>query len=118
MHSFRVNRCRVCGNAAHAPFLDLGEMPPANALIKPEEIDLPEARYPLALFHCPKCQLVQLTYVVCAELLFRNYVYFSSMSQRMAQHFAELANDIAARFVQSDGLVVEIGSNDGILLRS
>jgi len=116
--SSRMDRCRICGGTDLALFLDLGAMPPANALLKPEEIDLPEARYPLALCHCPKCHLVQLTYKVRAEVLFHNYFYFSSVSQRMTQHFAGVANDIATRFVTSNGLVVEIGSNDGILLRS
>jgi SAM-dependent methyltransferase len=93
-------------------------MPLANALVKPDEVGLPESRYPLALFYCSKCYLIQVTHVVSPEVLFRNYVYFSSVSQVMTQHFACLANDVASRFVAANGLVVEIGSNDGILLQS
>jgi SAM-dependent methyltransferase len=110
--------CRVCGAAALEKFLDLGEMPPANALMHAEELALPEARYPLALSRCADCELIQLTHVLAPELLFQRYVYFSSVSEAMTRHFAALAHEVADRFVPANGLVVEIGSNDGILLRS
>jgi SAM-dependent methyltransferase len=93
-------------------------MPPANALLTAEQLALDEARYPLALSHCPSCELIQLTHVIPPEILFQHYVYFSSVSTTMAQHFAALATEVAERFVPPDGLVVEMGSNDGILLRS
>ncbi|MBI3183472.1 MAG: class I SAM-dependent methyltransferase [Myxococcales bacterium] len=110
--------CRVCGGAELRQFLDLGEQPPANALLRAEEIDLPEAKYPLALSHCEGCSLIQTTHVVSPEVLFRNYLYFSSVSQAMAKHFAAYAAQLAERFVPPGGLVVEVGSNDGILLRT
>jgi SAM-dependent methyltransferase len=93
-------------------------MPPANALLSPTEVELPQARYPLALSHCRRCELIQLTHVIAPEVLFQRYVYFSSVSQAMTRHFAQLAHEVADRFVSKDGLVVEIGSNDGILLHS
>jgi SAM-dependent methyltransferase len=110
--------CRVCGSRDLWQFLDLGSMPPANALLRTDELSHVEMRYPLAVSHCPSCELVQLTHVVAPEALFQHYVYFSSISAAMAQHFAALANEVAERFVPPNGLVVEIGSNDGILLRS
>jgi len=93
-------------------------MPPANALLTEADLASPEARYPLALCQCRSCELIQLTHIVASEVLFQHYVYFSSVSEAMTRHFAALADDVATRFVPSDGLVVEIGSNDGILLRS
>src|SRR3954468_2799735 len=114
----RGNGCRVCGSTELEMFLDLGEMPPANALLHKEELGLPEARYPLALSSCRKCELIQLTHVLAPELLFQRYVYFSSVSEAMTRHFSAYAQDVADRFVPENGLVVEIGSNDGILLRS
>ena len=113
----RENRCRVCGNRELQQFLELGAQPPANALLQPDELKLPEASYPLALSVCGKCELIQLTHVVPPQILFQRYVYFSSVSSAMAQHFAALGNDVLERFVPENGLVVEIGSNDGILLR-
>src|SRR6185436_163615 len=79
---------------------------------------LPEPRYPLGLCQCRNCELIQLTHVVSSEVLFQHYMYFSSVSEAMTRHFAALAADVADRFVPSGGLVVEMGSNDGILLRS
>src|SRR4051794_33583763 len=111
-------RCRICGNSEMLQFLDLGDQPPANALLKADELHLPEAKYPLALSSCPRCELIQTTHVVSPEVLFRNYVYFSSVSEAMAKHFAAYATSVAERFVPPGGLFMEIGSNDGILLKS
>jgi SAM-dependent methyltransferase len=114
----RERTCRVCKEEGLWTFLDLGVQPPANGLLHERELALEEPRYPLALSLCPTCELIQLTHVVAAEGLFQHYVYFSSVSAAMTRHFAALAGEVAERFVPPDGLVVEMGSNDGILLRS
>lgn len=107
--------CRICRHAGLRAFLDLGKQPPANALLKRREDT--EIYYPLGLALCPTCHLVQLTHVVPAERLFRDYRYFSSVSQRMSVHFKSFGEEAASRFVPEGGLLVEIGSNDGILLQ-
>lgn len=114
----QVHRCRICEHATLEPFLDLGTQPPANALLDAQALTQPEPFYPLGLASCRTCELIQLTHVVAPDVLFRHYMYFSSVSTQMAMHFADYATDVAARFVPSDGLVVEIGSNDGILLKA
>jgi D-mycarose 3-C-methyltransferase len=106
--------CRTCGKGGLRPFLDLGKQPPANALL--DSANEEENVYPLALCHCPHCELIQLTYVVNPEILFKKYFYFSSVSKVMINHFSEYAKDVVKRFVEPSGLVVELGSNDGILL--
>ncbi len=111
-------RCRVCGGRDLHPFLDLGEQPPANAFLGRDELDRPEARYPLVIASCAACGLAQLTHVVAPDTLFRNYVYFASVSSAMADYFTSYAAEVADRFVPRDGLIVEIGSNDGVLLRT
>lgn len=111
-------QCRICGSGDLRSFLDLGHQPPANALLREDELALPEPSFPLALAHCPACQLILTTHVVAPDLLFRNYFYFSSVSEAMSRHFAAYAADVADRFVPPNGLVVELGSNDGILLRT
>src|SRR4051812_32654909 len=103
------SRCRICDSSDMLSFLDLGDQPPANALIRADELRLPEAKYPLALSSCPRCELIQTTHVVSPEVLFRNYVYFSSVSDAMAKHFANYANDVAERFVRPGGMFLEIG---------
>lgn len=111
-------RCRSCGRSPLEPLLDLGETPLANALLTAEQLDQPEPRYPLALVLCPSCSLVQITETVPPEVLFRDYVYFSSYSETMLQHARELARSmIAGRGLSAGSMVVEAASNDGYLLQ-
>ncbi len=115
----QVARCRICRGEDLWEFLDLGDQPPSNALLRAEDLAAPEPRYPLRVATCRTCELAQLTHVVAPEILFQqNYVYHSSVSAAMTRHFAALAAEVARRFVPAGGLVVELGSNDGILLRS
>jgi nucleoside-diphosphate-sugar epimerase len=98
--------------------LSLGSTPPANAFLKNGEIGKPEQFFPLDLYFCKHCSFVQLLDIVSPELLFRNYVYLSSVSTSFVAHFEELAETICNRFNLSAGsLIADIGSNDGILLR-
>ena len=109
--------CRVCDTALPAPFLDLGEMALANAFLSSPEEFAAEPRYPLATAGCPRCGLVQLTYVVPAEQLYRQYVYVSSTSEAVRQYAGELAARIVERErLGPSSLVVELGSNDGLVL--
>jgi hypothetical protein len=79
----------------------------------------PEPRYPLELARCTACGHVQLSVTVPPEIMFRNYLYVSGTSDTIPAHFAAYAKDVAERFVpKGGGLVVEIGSNDGTLLRA
>jgi len=83
-----ITSCRSCGNTGLANILDLGSTPLANALVKPEDVGKSEARYPLKLAFCPFCTLVQITETVAPEVLFREYLYFSSFSDTMLKHAA------------------------------
>jgi hypothetical protein len=110
--------CRACAHETPVEILSLGDLPPANAYLRPDEIDQPEPRYPLSLRLCEQCGLVQLGHVVPPEMLFRSYLFFTSSSQRMSEHFARLMAENADAFVPAGGLIVEIGSNDGTALSS
>ena len=111
----RVTRCRVCGSKDLTLILDLGKTPLANSyLTRPTD---PEKWFPLQLLFCNTCALVQLSYVVNPNLMFRNYAYRSSSSTTIPRHFQELAQFVHSNFLKSSkDLVVEIGSNDGTLL--
>lgn len=109
--------CRVCGSGDLAEVLSLGTQPPANAFIRPEDISLPEPSFPLAISHCGGCGFVQLSEIVSPDLLFRNYVYVSSTSPTFVAHFEELQRHLQPMFDGGDRLAVDIGSNDGILLK-
>ncbi len=110
--------CRVCTGRSLTKVLSLGSTPPANAFLKKEDLGKPEQSFPLELSFCNDCGFVQLSHIVSPELLFRNYVYVSSTSPVFVSHFKELAELVTKRFgLQKNSLVVDIGSNDGILLR-
>jgi novobiocin biosynthesis protein NovU/D-mycarose 3-C-methyltransferase len=98
--------------------LDLGSQPLANSFIAPAALAAPEPRYPLELCRCATCGHVQLSLTVPPEVMFRDYLYVSGTSDTIPVHFAAYATDVAGRFVPDGGLVVEIGSNDGTLLRA
>jgi hypothetical protein len=110
--------CRSCGFEDVKLILSLGRMPLANALLSPDQLGENEPAYPLDLAFCPRCTLVQITETVPPEQLFREYLYFSSFSDTMLRHAADLSRRIAAsRGLDTTSLVVEIASNDGYLLQ-
>jgi len=110
--------CRSCGNHGLEIFLQLGEMPLANAYPTREELGRPESRYPLDLAFCPSCSLVQITETVPPEVLFREYLYFSSYSDTAVRNAEEIVTRlIASRKLHANSLAGEIASNDGYLLQ-
>ena len=93
-------------------------MPLANGLVAEQDLGKPEERYPLALAFCLHCSLAQITEVVSPEKLFRDYAYYSSISDEMVEHARQASRRaIEGRRLGNDSLVVEIASNDGYLLR-
>ena len=118
MSSIDNHTCRLCDQSTVRPFLDLGSMPIANAFLSSEQLSQPEYTFNLATGFCESCFMVQLIDTVDPNMLFHdNYAYFSSISHVMDQHYAELANIISNEIFYDENLsVIEIGSNDGILL--
>ncbi|MBA7697902.1 hypothetical protein ES703_106574 [subsurface metagenome] len=113
-----IGKCLGCGHKLSGAFLDLGEMPPANTYIAPENKGQKETFYKLALAYCPKCHLVQTTHRVDPKKLFTTYLYFSSFSDTFLKHAEEMAESLTKKFaLGSNSLVMEIGSNDGYLLK-
>ena len=111
--------CRSCGSSKLLPILSLGKTPLANALLTRAQLDEPEAAYPLDLVFCPSCTLVQITETIPPEILFRNYFYFSSVSDTILQSARALAlRMIEKRGLEPANLVVEVASNDGYLLKN
>lgn len=111
--------CRSCGHIHLEPVLDLGRVPLANSLPTREDIgNGEEERFPLALFFCPECSLVQIGESVVPEKLFSHYLYASSFSETMLTHARTLVNRLAdERRLGPDNRVIEIASNDGYLLQ-
>ncbi len=116
--STRIESCRACGGADLRPVLDLGVTPLANRLLEPGRQVEPEPRFPLAVVFCAGCTLVQITETVAPEVLFRDYVYFSSFSQALLDHSRAHAEAlVASRRLGPGKRVVEVASNDGYLLQ-
>lgn len=113
-----VKNCRMCGSIKLRQFLDLGFMPPADNFLRLEQLLEPETHYPLAVVQCQDCGLSQLTHVVSPEVLYRHdYPYESSITQAGRKHWTEFAETVSRAFgLGSDDLVVDIGSNVGVLL--
>jgi SAM-dependent methyltransferase len=110
--------CRSCETPISHLFADLRSSPLANAYLTAEELEREEVFYPLRVFVCERCFLVQLPKAVDPETLFGDYAYFSSVSESWLRHAREYVEQVTERFgLDSRRKVVEIASNDGYLLK-
>ncbi|MDD2707150.1 MAG: class I SAM-dependent methyltransferase [Verrucomicrobiae bacterium] len=112
-------RCRHCDFDLTEPFIDLGSAPPSNAYLSREALARPEKWYPLRVYVCSKCWLVQTEdFAGRGELFDSHYAYFSSYSTTWLAHAEAYVGKMAARFsLSTESVVVEIAANDGYLLQ-
>jgi hypothetical protein len=112
--------CRHCQTHLESVFLDLGFAPPSNAYLAPENLAKPELYYPLKLFVCQKCWLVQTEdYAQAEELFSPDYAYFSSASKSWLAHAQQYSQMIVDRLhLNKDSFIIEVASNDGYLLKN
>ncbi|MDP3987521.1 MAG: class I SAM-dependent methyltransferase [Candidatus Levybacteria bacterium] len=114
----KIKNCRVCKSKNLSKVLTFGPTPLANAFLTKEQVDLGEYYFPLDVYFCKDCSFLQLGHVVSPVVLFSDYVYVSSTSPIFVSHFKEFADKIIKRFnLDKKSLVIDIGSNDGILLK-
>ncbi|WDZ83470.1 class I SAM-dependent methyltransferase [Micromonospora cathayae] len=113
-----MTECRICGGGVEE-FLDLGRQPLSDAFLRPADVD-GEFFYRLAVGRCVACTMVQLTEEVPRERMFhQDYPYHSSGSSVMREHFTRTALDfLETELTGADPFMVEIGCNDGVLLRT
>jgi len=113
-----MSNCLICDNE-YTPFVDFGNMPIANAFSLKEEL-IDEYTFRMQVGFCSKCKMVQLVEQPDREKMFHdNYAFFSSTSSYMIDHFKLFANSVAElQDLNKNSFVVEIGSNDGILLQN
>ena len=112
--------CRHCKTPLTHTFLDLGVAPPSNAYLTAEQLTQPETKFPLKLYVCDRCWLVQTEDVTAADKLFTNdYAYFSSVSQGWLSHAERYCHQIIQRLqLDQNSLIVEVAANDGYLLKN
>src|SRR5262249_44817332 len=112
--------CLACGAPGCEPFLDLGVVPLANALLdRPPADPASEFRSRLEVAFCHRCTMVPLTHLGPPDPLFSEYLYFSSFSDEFLRHARLYVDDLVARFALDErSFVVEVASNDGYLLQN
>lgn len=113
-------KCRHCAAPLAHRFLDLGFSPLSNAYLSADDLSAPEKYYPLRLWVCDSCWLVQTEDVARADDMFNaDYAYFSSTSSSWLQHAVRYAQDMTRRLALSaKSFVIEVASNDGYLLKN
>lgn len=118
MSYIHKDECRICKERKLTRILSLGSQPPVDNFTDEAHVGV-EKRYPLDVYFCHTCNLVQLLDVVAEEELFHGaYAYFSSASKPLVEHFRAYAEDLKREYLKESDLVVDIGSNDGILLQN
>lgn len=113
-----MRKCLVC-DRPFEPFMSFGKMPIANGFLSKEQFDK-EFFFELSVGFCAECKMVQLADQVDREKMFNeNYAFFSSTSAWMERHFREFADEVQSGYLkEADPFVLEIGSNDGIMLQN
>jgi SAM-dependent methyltransferase len=111
----RIN-CRICKGCNLKTFINFGDMPLAGNFVF--ESDVKDINYyPMDLSVCLDCSLVQILNVVDPETIFTDYRYLSSITNTLTAHFQNFAEYLHSNFLKNDSLLVEIGCNDGVLLK-
>jgi len=110
--------CRFCGASLEHTVVDLGMSPLCESFVHPERANEMEPFYPLHVWVCDRCLLVQLEEYVRPDEIFTEYAYFSSFSTSWVEHARRYADEMVERLgLSAESLVVEVGSNDGYLLQ-
>jgi len=111
----RLEHCRACLAPQPYLFLALGDHPPANMFVRPNEVDEEQPSFSLNTQACLHCGLIQIADQIPTDF-FRHYLYVPSGATTMHRHFGELAETLKRR--AGEGLIVDIGCNDGLLLKA
>ena len=110
--------CRFCGAGLQRTFVDLGMSPLCETYPSAADLNHGEVYYPLHIYVCEKCWLVQLEEYESAESIFSDYPYFASYSDSWLKHCEKYCNEVKTRFsLGEQSFVAEVASNDGYLLQ-
>lgn len=113
-----MTECRFCKTKLKENLIDLGTMPLANAFLEKKNLQKKERVFPLKVFVCHNCLLVQLEEFESAKNIFEEYIYFSSFSKSFLHHAKSFVEMMIKRFnINTENTITEIASNDGYLLQ-
>src|SRR6266702_2011586 len=113
--------CRACGSSRLRLGFHLGLLPLANSFLSVQntKVQAPESRYPLRIFYCDNCRLIQLSDIVDRREMFDDYAFLTATANTSLVHFDKYADQLTHKLALSaEDLVVDIGSNDGTLLKA
>ena len=114
---FKRKDCRQCNSKDLSIAIKLKPTPLANDYVNEKDLKIIKKKYPLDVYFCNACKHLQLLDVVNPKTLFENYVYVSGTSSVFVKHFENYAKYLNHNF-NNRGLVIDIGSNDGTILKS
>lgn len=111
--------CQVCNSKKLHTILDLGHQPLCDSLLTKEMLNQPEKSYPLRMIWCENCTLVQIDYCVPGEEVYHpTYPYRTGVTKELVEYLETMANSLVKKYdLKSEDLVVDVGSNDGTLLK-
>jgi SAM-dependent methyltransferase len=114
----RVVRCQICRGKT-TPGLDVGPQPVGDLVLSRSQLNQPETFYPMQLHHCADCGLTQLGYIVNPRIVYRNFPFVSGTTQTATQHLQSLPPRLVEMLAMNErSFAVDIGSNDGTLLKA
>lgn len=105
-------RCKICNSSSIYEVIDLGKQPLANKYPKNKYEIIKEKKFNLKILFCKICKSAQIKKIIDRKYLFENYYYLSSINKKLKEHFEKLAKSMTKY-----KFVVDIGSNDGVLLK-
>ena len=118
MKSYKRNNCRLCKSKNLKVVLKLTPTPPADSYVPANQLDKSQPAIPLDLYLCGNCGHTQIGHVINAREVYLNYIYETASTLGLGDHFERCANEVMSRYKPSkDRLALDIGSNDGILLK-
>lgn len=111
-------KCQICGSVT-IPGLDVGPQPVGDLVLSAAQLNQPETFYPMQLHHCPTCGLTQLGYIVDPRIVYKNFPFVSGTTQTATQHLQSLPPQLVRMGnLTASSFAVDIGSNDGTLLKA
>ena len=117
--TYKRNNCRLCGKNDFDKVLELTPTPPADEYVSKDHLQKVQKTYPIDLYLCRSCGVTQLLEVIDTEEVYLNYTYATVSSLGLVQHFDQYAAEVMDKFKPTrGGLALDIGSNDGTLLKA
>ena len=119
MKIIKNKTCRMCNSKKFHTVVNLGKHPLVNSLVAKKDLKKKDPSFPLHVKQCKSCKLVQLKEVIDANEIYKKieYLFFSSDMPNLDKYFKPFARDLKKRFLKKNDFVVEIGSNDGVMLQ-